>query len=181
MDISTVITLFSHFITTKASTPEDTRSVACEKKLENDLLKKMFRISHECLVSIQEDPASIKVKNEYIITVGYKNVLILKENNTNKFSKITMISGPSSKIKDIEFVYPLMGSNFIVLKNKGENELLVFNYKVPGDITPSKVFGPLKSVEIKSLNYNEISKSIVVFDISGNKEFFNFDKNSPFK
>lgn len=175
MDISSVINFLSE-VTKKdlVKIDEETRS-SCESKMNDNLLNKNFSISINCFNKMEEDIHLPKSKNDFLIIVGIKNILILKQTKDINLPILSMITGSNSQISEIEFLYPIDNTGYFVVKNKNDNKILIFDYRVTGNINPSKVLNLTKIDQINKVNFSKKTKEITFFGNSGLKEVIKFN------
>jgi hypothetical protein len=73
-------------------------------------------------------------------------------------------------IKNIEYIVSLKDSNYIGVKNEGEDKLLIFDYKIAGNITPLKVIALEKSQKIVKVAFNAADDNIIVYNDNGSTQ-----------
>jgi hypothetical protein len=180
MDIYSVINFLSQLVSKSPNYVEDSSVAACEKKLDRDLARNVFSISNTCFDSIRNSEGLPKVKSDYLIVVNYKNILILKQTKDKSVPIFSIIGGLNTKITEIEYAFPIENSDFILLKNKNESQLLVFNYKIAGNINPFRVLPLSHEINATRANYDQSTREITFFDQKDNKESVSLDGKLPF-
>jgi hypothetical protein len=178
MDITAVIGFLSHIVSKNPVILANETLSSCEQKLNEDINNKIFIISNNCFERFKKLPDAPQGANKTLLAVGHNNIVIIKQEQDKTNPSLSIIGGNNTQISHIDFVYPLAESEFLVLKNKNENKLLIFSYKTPGNVNPIKVLQMSSVFDINKIDYDKKLKKMTVFGMNGTKEYLIFDEKS---